>query len=217
MSTAESAASRPRREILPWVGHNAWWMQAAINVGFWGYIAYGVATRGTGTRETSADWYREPSLYIIGGLILLSYWLAYRARKHERTLCTRCAEITPLDPQQATHRHRRALLAHHGWVSDNETAVRPLLRAAIINTLGLLIVLGALGVMVASLWLSIPRWLTVVLSVVVVTGSLTWPYIAEIHRRLYPWCPYCKDDDGWDDHGDHEPSPTPQGTKELTT
>jgi len=116
-------------------------------------------------------------------------------RRHDATLCTRCARKTPLDGPAAAAEHDRALRLYH------RLADRP----------GLLLV-GLVAVSVRGSWLLPPLWR-------ILTGAVVWGTFAVEaaaalrHRPLQPWCPYCH---RWDDGGDEEPSPTPPPVREAT-
>ncbi len=130
-----------------------------------------------------------------GGLAdwaLDALWLAWIAAlmtdmgRHREHLCERCIAATPLDPQATVTRWRRVLRLHHE-------------RRAMVALFG-----GVLAWDLASgaLFRHPAAWVLAVnaLVAVIVAASyvVTWQ-----HRRLYPWCPFCR----WGDGGGREVSP----------
>jgi hypothetical protein len=104
-------------------------------------------------------------------------------RYHAPRLCERCIAATPLDPQASVDRWLRFLRMEH------ETGRWFLVMAAVFG----------LDVWVDS-W---HHWLGDVTDFMLM-AVLATVYAAEyIHRRLYPWCPFCH----WGDGGDHEAAP----------
>jgi hypothetical protein len=107
-------------------------------------------------------------------------------RRHQETLCERCVAAIPLDPQAAVTERKAILRAYHG------SAV-------------LILEVVALACVIPLLLFSLgqpPLWAYVLdAPAVLAIGALsviTWQ-----HRRLYPWCPFCR----WEDGGGHEVSP----------
>lgn len=127
------------------------------------------------------------------GLVIVSWVLM---RRHDRGLCEQCVAGLPLNPsQQATKYELRFWLAHS---------------------------------------LSQPRYLLPYVAVLVgsnflpgTTGRLIWALAQAsmvylimahtTHRRLQPWCPWCRDDGGggWDDHDPATPDPVPGNRRQL--
>jgi hypothetical protein len=103
---------------------------------------------------------------------------------HAPRLCERCIAATPLDPQASVDRWLRFLRMEHEpgrW---------------------LLVLLAAFGL---ALWgdSSFHHWLGDVTDFLLMAVLVT-VYTAEyVHRRFYPWCPFCH----WEDGGDHEDAP----------
>jgi len=133
---------------------------------------------------------RHPGLlrditYVAGAAWLLSFYAD--EGYHSRGLCWRCARHAPANPDASVARWRRALWLHH----------KP----------GLVLLAGALPVAVLLLGSHFPRWLSVAsdVCILVVAGSAFWSGI--MHRRLRPWCPWCKP---WDEGGDSEAVPDPE-------
>lgn len=105
---------------------------------------------------------------------------------HSRRLCWRCARHAPADPEASVARWRRALWLHH--------------RA------GLVLLAGAVPVSGLLLSSHLPPGLDIAsdIGVIVVAGAASWSGI--MHRRLRPWCPWCKP---WGEGGDAEAVPDP--------
>lgn len=104
---------------------------------------------------------------------------------HESRLCERCIAATPLDTQAAVDRWRPVLWWNHqpGWR---------------FTTLG--------ASVAVSLWIAGQAHLAWWAWVLVVAGLSSYGFFflsSLLHRRLYPWCPYCR----WDDGGDEEVPP----------
>lgn len=117
---------------------------------------------------------------------------------HSRKLCLRCLKAAPmLDPQAAVDRHINALRRIHfaRW--------RTFLLATV-----LIVAYVASSAAVAS-WPWPARAVLVVAGLVGFVGSLYMTYASFIHRRLYPWCPWCKRR-GFG--GEPLPEPTPDPT-----
>lgn len=204
MSTQESNSNRRRPERAPWLGHNAWWIQIASCAVLFVLIAFSVMTKlatGHVPAPTQPVWeIRWSDFTVLVPLLVFSFWLRHRQRKHDRQLCIRCAEAVPLDTEAAVIRHRRAL-----WIMHEPRTLRGNLILA-----GVLIaaLLGwAIGLIVSMPW----HLSSVIVFVIIGFGGIVAPWSEEWHRRLQPWCPQCRDDNGWDD-GDviPEPSPDPQ-------
>lgn len=114
---------------------------------------------------------------------------------HERHLCLRDLDDAPLlDPQAAVDQHRRALRIHHNR--------RQYLVALITGVLPLAILLVMTGQ--ASYPVGVKLALTA-LAAIGVAANCYVGYIQATHRRLQPWCPWCRRNDG----GDPVVSPTP--------
>ncbi len=110
---------------------------------------------------------------------------------HEARLCERCIAATPLDPQKAVNRWDRVLRISHS-------------KKALITMTFLVVV-----------WFFTAPWITAehhwwgnainVAALLVVAVIVTTMHV---HRRLYPWCPYCR----WGGRGGQEeavPDPDP--------
>jgi hypothetical protein len=143
-------------------------------------VAVSVAADAAGRPSGPLDW------------ALSAVWLAWIVAfmadlgRHQERLCERCIAASPLDPQSAVTRWRHVLWVHHA--RRGQAAV--------------LVAIIAWDVVSDSLFRHPPAWALAVdaLTVIVLGASYaaTWQ-----HRRLYPWCPFCR----WDDGGEHEVSP----------
>lgn len=114
----------------------------------------------------------------------LAAWLA-DGGVHQERLCERCIAASPLDPQAAVDRWRRVLRLHHE-------------RRVMIAVLGAVVVWDVM----AGRLHHPPAWALAVSALTSValgaSYAVTWQ-----HRRLYPWCPFCR----WDEGGAEEVSP----------
>jgi hypothetical protein len=104
---------------------------------------------------------------------------------HQENLCVRCIAATPLDPQAAVDRWRRALRANHSGAAW-----------------AFLVIAALAGLIGTTSVLSRP-WSVVVIAAAWVMFAV-FNLAVHIHRRLYPWCPWC---DWGDGGGDEEVSP----------
>jgi hypothetical protein len=142
-------------------------------------VATSVADDATGQSQGALEW------------VTSAVWLAWIAAfmtdvgRHQERLCERCIAASPLDPQAAVTRWRRVLRLHHA-------------RRAMLALLGGIIAWDVVN----GLFRHPPAWALALdaLTAVVLGASyvVTWQ-----HRRLYPWCPFCR----WDEGGEHEVSP----------
>jgi hypothetical protein len=105
---------------------------------------------------------------------------------HQERLCERCIAATPLDPAAAVARWDVALRWRHA-------------RRAGIVVLVLVIAWFTAGSFLVPYRSGWTRALDV-LALLVLGASYAADYL---HRRFYPWCPYCR----WDEGGDEEAVP----------
>lgn len=109
-------------------------------------------------------------------------------------LCLRCINDVPVDAPVRAERRKWALRFHH-FTAERTGQVTGMLIIFVPNLLVLAMhpAPTMLGAAPGLLW------------------SLSAIISSSQHRRLRPWCPYCR----WDEDGDHEPSPDPVtfGTK----
>jgi len=160
-----------------------------------------VLASGQTPQPTSPVWtINWTDFVVLAPVLFLSYWLQHRQRRHDRQLCERCVLAIPLDTQAAVDKHRRALRIMHG----PRTLRGNLILAGVL--------LACLLGWVVGLFISVPWYLSVpIVMVIIGFGGIVAPWSYEWHRRLQPWCPQCRDDNGWDDDDViPEPSPDPQ-------
>ena len=123
---------------------------------------------------------------IWGATVLASF-----LHDHDTSLCLPCIEKVPADAPVRAERRKIVLWFHHFMAQGNA-------RFALLTLmLGLPAILIALHVSP-----DIGRW--------ALSPGIAWAlaraFATSQHRRLQPWCSYCRD---WDKDGDHEPSPDP--------
>lgn len=118
-------------------------------------------------------------------LVLLSWMLM---RQHDRRLCELCVAAMPLNPGEAAARYRaRFWLAHSG--------MRPRFLVPYLTLLvGSNLAMGTIGRIGWALVQSTMLYLIAAYST---------------HRRLQPWCPWCRGGDGGQDRDDVAPPPPP--------
>ena len=110
---------------------------------------------------------------------------------HEARLCERCIAATPLDPQKAVNRWDWVLRISHS-------------KKALITTTFAVVVWFFTAPWVAAdhhWWGSVINVAALLVIALIVTAT-------HVHRRLYPWCPYCR----WGGRGEEEefvPDPDP--------
>jgi hypothetical protein len=124
------------------------------------------------------------------GFVLLSWVLM---RKHDRQLCEQCVHAMPLNPAaQATRLRRRFWMAHTG--AEPRFLVPYLI------------------VLVSSNFATTPMgrvgWAVIQLSMVYLILAQS------THRRLQPWCPWCRADGGGEDV-DETPPVVPHDDRQL--
>jgi hypothetical protein len=109
------------------------------------------------------------------GVVLLS-WLSMRA--HDRRLCEQCAAEMPLNPAaRATKLHRRFWMAH--------TGAEPRFLIPYVVVL--------IGSNFATSTIGRVGWALMQLSMIYLILSQS------THRKLQPWCPWCRDGGGGED------------------
>lgn len=125
--------------------------------------------------------------------VVSAVWMAWFATVildtgyHESRLCERCITATPLDPQAAVTRWDRILRFFHQRKRITVLAVA------------------------VTLWFFVGaaftdhKWWSYVLSVLCYALIGVLFTALHMHRKLYPWCPYCK----WDGGGEKEVVPDP--------
>lgn len=145
----------------------------------WVAVAAGVANNTTGLRIAAVS-----TMASVAWIAWIVAWAADYGY-HQSHLCERCVAASPLNPQAVAARRKGILRAHHA-------------RKAQLAVLAFVV-----AWMVADPLMRHPAAWTYVLNALVlvalgVNGAVTWQ-----HRRLYPWCPFCR----WGDGGSHEVSP----------
>lgn len=132
--------------------------------------------------------------------VVTGVWFAWFATMmidmnyHESRLCERCITVTPLDPQKAVARWDRVLRLFHSK------------RTLILITVGIIswFFIGP-QVQHHQWWGNVIDVLSLAL-IAVIVGTM------HIHRRLYPWCPYCR----WGDGGEPEIVPDPAPAESVS-
>jgi hypothetical protein len=170
---SSNARERIRRVLDPallWLGHHA-------NDLLLPAIVLAVADDALGHHVTAVTWL-DTGVWTAWILALVA-----DVMHHQKMLCERCISAAPtLDPESAVRRWRRALRAHH--------AQRAMVTAMAI-------------VLAAIFYLGTVKhehpW-QYALDAVAVTALGASCVIGYQHRRLYPWCPFCR----WDKGGDKE-------------
>lgn len=122
---------------------------------------------------------------------------------HDRRLCEGCISSLPLNPSEAAARKDRPLRAVH-WTNNR----RPLFLLLVAFS----IAVPVSGFLVQLRWRwHLPGSLPFILSGFAMLLVWLWFVRAfDIHRRLSPWCPYCRRRGGGG--GLHMPSPEPAGS-----
>jgi len=163
-----------------WAGHYSIRIMIPALVGI---IAFTVAGRPGGDNGV-LSWIVTVAWLVWFVTVMLDY------NYHEARLCERCIAATPLDPQKAVTRWDWVLRLFHS---------KKILFAV---SLGLTVWFFAGPVLAHH------HWWGYAISVVafVLLGVLVTSI--HVHRRLYPWCPYCR----WGGRGEEEevvPDPDP--------
>lgn len=138
-----------------------------------------LADDATGQRPGVAEWI---------AVAAWSAWMAASAAdtgRHRERLCERCIAASPLDPQAAVSRWRAALRLHHS-------------RKAMITLLSAVVAWDVIDGLLHQ-----PPWWALALSALGTAALGMSVFVTWQHRRLYPWCPFCR----WDGGGPHEVSP----------
>jgi hypothetical protein len=120
--------------------------------------------------------------------------------EHDHRLCEACIAEVPLDPGAAVAKADRALRISH-WTVDHQR----LFRAIMIGFVGFaasVFFFVATGSR-ASLGFGVADF-------AVLLGFVWLTRVFNTHRRLHPWCPYCRRRGGGG--GLHMPSPEPAGS-----
>lgn len=130
------------------------------------------------------------------GITALNF--AHRLRVRHK-ICTGCSEDIPDDVNATIARYDRHLRFVHA--QDNVAWMLTLLAVGVTGA-----ILMFLNYRTDNVWLDTTTQIAVSIAFlwIVLDGRAN-----HIHRKLRPWCPYCRDD--WPDEGEPEPSPDPSG------
>lgn len=112
---------------------------------------------------------------------------SYLTEYHDKRLCEKCIRKVPVNAQEKAQEIKKLLRFHHA-------------RHTLAGSLAIL------AFLVVATWLP-PFWpgfIGLIIGTALIYGGLV---ADRLHRRLYPWCPYCKWGRGGD--GEREPSPDP--------
>lgn len=153
----------------------------------------------------STGWGRSVAGAVTAVLIAVAAVVAITAsaltwRYHDRGLCSRCDTVTAaLDPEGAVAAARRRLALFH----------RTGLRAAMVVVFLILAVVN-----VAATAANVPGvgYATIAYGLLAVVTEMT---VQAAHRRLAPWCPWCRHGGGWGDDAPPEVVPDPQPTGKV--
>jgi len=123
---------------------------------------------------------------------VLASWLLLR--RHDRGLCEHCLAAMPLNPSElAVHYKRRFWLSHTG-------AQPRYVILYLVVLIGSNFLPGRIGLLIWTL----------------VQTSMIYLILAySTHRRLQPWCPWCRNDGGDDDEQPATPDPHPGDHRQL--
>jgi hypothetical protein len=127
------------------------------------------------------------------GCVLLS-WVAMR--QHDSRLCEHCVAAMPINPTEAASRYRSRLAVAH--LGSDRKAVAAYLLVLVGSSVFLLGGSPTLSLVGPYLWSAVQA--TMIYLVLCHTT----------HRRLQPWCPQCRGDDG--DHASDRDA-TPSGSR----
>jgi hypothetical protein len=142
------------------------------------------------------------AFHVLTGLVPMTTTLivlcasAMMYHSHSSTPCVRCITEVPADAPVRAQRRKRVLWLFHFLGT----------RAGVASVVAILLAQLLLPAVVRSS----DSTNLCQFSITLVTAILL--YVKDVHRRLRPWCPYCR---RWDDDGDHEcvPDPSTFGTK----
>jgi hypothetical protein len=122
--------------------------------------------------------------------VVLTSWVLMR--HHDRGLCEQCLAAMPLNPADRAARCRRMF-----WVTHCGTRPRYLVPY-------LVVLIGSNFASASTGTFGHMAWALIQASMIYLIASYT------MHRRLQPWCPWCRDDGGGgEDRGDVAPPPPP--------
>lgn len=138
----------------------------------------------------------EPMPTLVLSVALVSFvvasWLLMR--RHDRGLCEFCMAGMPLNPSELAVRYQRRF-----WLSHSGARPRYVIPYFAV-LMGSSFVPGQGGLLFWAL----------------VQTSMIYLILAySTHRRLQPWCPWCRDDGGGHDDEDTTPDPRPSDHRQL--
>lgn len=139
----------------------------------------------------------EPAVVLGLSVALIAFVLAswLLMRRHDRGLCEQCLAAMPLNPSALAVRYRRRF-----WLSHTGAQPR--------------FVIAYLVVLIGSNFVTSPPGRVIW---VLMQASMIYLILAySTHRRLQPWCPWCRNDGGGD--GDDQPAtpdPVPGDRRQL--
>ncbi len=138
----------------------------------------------------------DPTLALVISIALVSFvitsWLLMR--RHDRGLCEHCMAGMPLNPSELAVRYKRRF-----WLSHSGAQPRYLIPYFAV-LIGSSFVPGQRGVLFWAL----------------VQTTMIYLILAySTHRRLQPWCPWCREDGGGHDEEPSVPDPLPSDHSQL--
>lgn len=104
---------------------------------------------------------------------------------HEKQLCERCSAAVPLDPQAKAARWDRML-----WLVHQRRAL-----------VSVLVVIGVKALALDHAFR--PGAWSFIMDALILTAVSVFAVAQRVHRRLQPWCPYCR----WEGGGKEEAVP----------
>jgi hypothetical protein len=185
--TTASAEGRPAGgwrgqadRLTRWAGHYQLYFLAAA-------VVLGVADTADAYNSGVLDYATEAAMFA---------WVAAVScdvLRHQTRLCERCITESPvLNPAAAVKRWRWALWWEHHRI----------LRA-LPSMLLLALIFGGTAITAGQHNGGRLPWQLTGYAVLLPVVGVIW-FVTEKHRRLRPWCPYCR---RWDDGGAHEAAP----------
>jgi hypothetical protein len=124
-------------------------------------------------------------------MFVLTSWLLMR--RHDKGLCEHCMAGMPLNPSELAVRYKRRF-----WLSHSGAEPR--------------YVIPYFAVLVGSSFL--PGQIGLLIWALVQTSMIYLILAYSTHRRLQPWCPWCRDDGGGQDDP-VVPDPLPEDHRQL--
>lgn len=185
MTTAQDGPRRDNR-LFMWAGHYSIWLLApAVAAFFAGYLSSGNGRHATAVSYATSAVWVA---WILSSVLDQGY--------HDARLCERCIAATPLDPQAAVTRWRPALRWRH-------------------SKFMLLAMLWAIVIFFTNTIQDGVSWWRFLLTAAAIGALCSSTFSEWVHRRLYPWCPFCHWGDGGDPEASPEPDPEDHGVKPV--